>query len=337
MADVTKINLKGTVLTVKDADAYHTGDLATVATSGSYDDLIDKPSIPSAQVNADWDAATGVAQILNKPTLATVATSGSYADLSNKPTIPTKVSDLTNDSGFTTNTGTLTGVTFNGTAATVSSGVAAITATIPTVGAIAENSTDAAQSGAVYTALAGKQATLVKGTNLDATPTNGSDNPVTSDGVYDALAGKQDTISNLATITTNAGKGLANVSSQGDGTVVITLANGDTYTINLNHTHSAYAAKKTVESNTNATVTLSADVIYDLGTVSGNKTINLPTTVDQAADYEFRLAYTSGTISGTAISGTAVANDATLTFTAGKIYQVIVSGGILYYSKTTVS
>ena len=274
---------------------------------------------------------------MNKPTLATVATSGSYADLSNKPTIPTKVSDLTNDSGFTTNTGTLTGVTFNGTAATVSSGVAAITATIPTVGAIAENSTDAAQSGAVYTALAGKQATLVKGTNLDATPTNGSDNPVTSDGVYDALAGKQDTISNLATITTNAGKGLANVSSQGDGTVVITLANGDTYTINLNHTHSAYAAKKTVESNTNATVTLSADVIYDLGTVSGNKTINLPTTVDQAADYEFRLAYTSGTISGTAISGTAVANDATLTFTAGKIYQVIVSGGILYYSKTTVS
>lgn len=34
--------------------------------------------------------------------LATVATSGSYLDLSNKPTIPTKVSDLTNDSGFIT-------------------------------------------------------------------------------------------------------------------------------------------------------------------------------------------------------------------------------------------
>lgn len=32
--------------------------------------------------------------------LSTVATSGSYNDLSNKPTIPTKVSDLTNDSGF---------------------------------------------------------------------------------------------------------------------------------------------------------------------------------------------------------------------------------------------
>lgn len=110
--------------------------LATVATSGSYDDLTDKPTIPAAQVNADWDASSGVAEILNKPTLAAVATSGSYNDLSNKPTIPavnnatltiqrnsatvdtftanasvdktvnisvpTKTSDITNDSGFIT-------------------------------------------------------------------------------------------------------------------------------------------------------------------------------------------------------------------------------------------
>jgi hypothetical protein len=38
-------------------------------------------------VNADWTAASGDAQILNKPTLATVATSGSYTDLSNTPTV----------------------------------------------------------------------------------------------------------------------------------------------------------------------------------------------------------------------------------------------------------
>ncbi len=62
-------------------------DLATVATTGSYDDLSDKPTIPAAQVNADWNAASGVAQILNKPTLAAVATSGAYADLSGTPTI----------------------------------------------------------------------------------------------------------------------------------------------------------------------------------------------------------------------------------------------------------
>src|SRR5690606_5006200 len=45
--------------------------LATVATSGSYNDLSNKPTIPTL------------------PTLAPVATSGSYNDLSDKPTIPT--------------------------------------------------------------------------------------------------------------------------------------------------------------------------------------------------------------------------------------------------------
>ena len=109
--------------------AVQPGDLATVATSGSYSDLSNKPTIPAAQVNSDWNASSGVAQILNKPTLgtmsaesandytktsglaavatsgaysdlsgtpslATVATSGSYNDLSNKPTIPT-VNDAT--------------------------------------------------------------------------------------------------------------------------------------------------------------------------------------------------------------------------------------------------
>ena len=59
-------------------------ELATVATSGSYNDLSNKPTIPAAQVNSDWNAVSGVAQILNKPT------------------IPTATSQLTNDSGFIT-------------------------------------------------------------------------------------------------------------------------------------------------------------------------------------------------------------------------------------------
>jgi len=70
------------------SDLSNTPSLATVATSGSYDDLTDKPTIPAAQVNSDWNASSGVAQILNKPALATVATSGDYDDLTNKPTIP---------------------------------------------------------------------------------------------------------------------------------------------------------------------------------------------------------------------------------------------------------
>lgn len=46
--------------------------LATVATSGSYNDLTNKPTIPAAQVNSDWNANSGVAEILNKPTIPTV-------------------------------------------------------------------------------------------------------------------------------------------------------------------------------------------------------------------------------------------------------------------------
>lgn len=58
----------------------------------SYNELTDRPTIPDPQVNSDWNAASGVAEILNKPTLATVATSGSYNDLTDTPTIPTTCS-----------------------------------------------------------------------------------------------------------------------------------------------------------------------------------------------------------------------------------------------------
>lgn len=53
--------------------AVQPADLATVATTGDYDDLTNKPTIPAAQVNSDWNASSGVAQILNKPTLGTAA------------------------------------------------------------------------------------------------------------------------------------------------------------------------------------------------------------------------------------------------------------------------
>lgn len=84
-------------------------DLATVATSGSYNDLTDKPTIPVVPTYIDGSATiatvasdvvtlkAGVTQsnvtIGNSSdsdiTLAKVAKTGSYNDLSNKPTIPT--------------------------------------------------------------------------------------------------------------------------------------------------------------------------------------------------------------------------------------------------------
>jgi len=79
-------------------------NLSTVATSGSYNDLSNKPSIPAAQIQSDWTqtTTTAVDYIKNKPSLATVATSGVYSDLSGKPTIPVDTGDLTNDAGFLT-------------------------------------------------------------------------------------------------------------------------------------------------------------------------------------------------------------------------------------------
>ena len=66
-------------------------DLATVATTGSYTDLINKPTIPAPQVNADWNANSGVAQILNKPTIPAAQVNADWnavsgvAQILNKP------------------------------------------------------------------------------------------------------------------------------------------------------------------------------------------------------------------------------------------------------------
>lgn len=53
--------------------------LATVATSGSYTDLLNKPTIPAAQINSDWNASSGLAQVLNHPVTGTQVI-GSSAD-----------------------------------------------------------------------------------------------------------------------------------------------------------------------------------------------------------------------------------------------------------------
>lgn len=48
-------------------------ELAPVAKSGDYADLLNTPTIPGAQVNSDWDAVSGVSQILNKPVITPFA------------------------------------------------------------------------------------------------------------------------------------------------------------------------------------------------------------------------------------------------------------------------
>lgn len=121
------------------ATAVQPGDLATVATSGSYEDLTDLPTIDAALSSTSTNAVQN--KVINTALagkaaashthaasevtgLAKVATSGSYADLTNKPTIPAAVTETTVSGwGFTKNAGTVTSVKINGTTKNPTSGV----------------------------------------------------------------------------------------------------------------------------------------------------------------------------------------------------------------------
>ena len=66
---------------------------ADVGHTHSYNDLSNKPTIPSAYSHPSSHPASMITG------LSTVATSGSYNDLSNKPTIPTVPSSLPANGG----------------------------------------------------------------------------------------------------------------------------------------------------------------------------------------------------------------------------------------------
>ena len=178
----------------------NSSSLATVATTGSYNDLTDKPTIPT-QVNSDWNASSGVAQILNKPTLATVATSGSYNDLSDKPVIPA-------------------GVTVDQTLDTSSTNAIANSAVATALNGKADTSalSDYATTTAMNTALAGKQDTLTAGTNITIT-----------NNVISATGGSQITVDTV--LDTQSGNPIANsavATAIGDIEAALQAINGTT-------------------------------------------------------------------------------------------------------------
>ena len=97
-------------------------NFATVATSGSYNDLTDKPTIPEAPDLTPYAKTAD---------LSTVATSGSYEDLTNKPNLFSgDYQDLTNKPTIpepytlpTASTDTLGGVKVDGSTITIADGV----------------------------------------------------------------------------------------------------------------------------------------------------------------------------------------------------------------------
>lgn len=118
-----------------------------------------------------------ISEFITVEDVAKVATSGSYNDLVDKPTIPSAVTESTVSGwGFTKNTGTITGVSANGTSI-ATSGVANIPAATTSKYGVtklssATNSTStslAATASAVksaYDLANGRQEKLVSGTNI---------------------------------------------------------------------------------------------------------------------------------------------------------------------------
>lgn len=151
----------GTVITAHQdiSGKANTADLATVAMSGSYDDLSNKPTIPATQVNSDWNASTGKAAILNKPTIpvgianATTSEDGTWTmTLSNGEYITI---DLNHEHPQYVESDDLADVATSGSyndlqdKPTIPSGVIVDST-------IAQGGTNAVQGGAIYTALQDK-------------------------------------------------------------------------------------------------------------------------------------------------------------------------------------
>ena len=94
----SKLNLSGNAVvyvTAAGQDIVQPSDLATVATTGDYDDLTGKPTLGTAAAADTGDFAT--------------AAQGTLADSALQS--GDNVSTLTNDAGYTTNVGDITGVT----------------------------------------------------------------------------------------------------------------------------------------------------------------------------------------------------------------------------------
>ena len=204
--------------------------LADVATSGDYDDLINKPSIPDfADVKVGYDKSHAVSIVDSSDHTAYLITESAYDSSTNKvatmsdlPTVPTNVSSFTNDAGYTTNTGTVTSIKIKtGTGLSGGSNTAATTTGEWTIGIDSGyklptttewgNKADASDIPSAYIAsvsTSGNTLTLVpnEGIAINYTPTftdtnqkitaklNGSNVSFGNDDVVELVAGSNVTI-----------------------------------------------------------------------------------------------------------------------------------------------
>lgn len=163
-------------------------DLATVAKSGSYNDLIDKPTIPTK--TSDLDNDSGFLTNIPEEYVTKTELSTDLAKKADVTSIPTKISDLDNDSGFIDSTG-------------LSSYVL---------------------KTELATELESKQDTLT----FDNVPTLNSNNPVTSSGIKTSLDLKQDLLTgNNGEVLYHNGQSVLSQSILNEGMIVLNTSDLD--------------------------------------------------------------------------------------------------------------
>ena len=123
------------------------------------------------------------------------------------------------------------------------------------------------------------------------------------------------------------GIGIDDVSSQEDGTLVITLTNGDTVTVDLTHNHPAYYSKAVETSQPSGGFL--PDVIYKLGTLTGSVTFALAAAVTGNANHYYIVFDTSSTAPTiTWPNGLTWASGSQPTISASKHYEVSILDGV---------
>lgn len=154
-----------------------------------------------------------------------------------------------------------------------------------------QNSTNAVESGGVYTALQGKQNTLT----FDSAPTDGSSNPVTSDGIYTALDDKQNAIT-AGTGLEFSGDTLNHSNSVTAGTIGSSSASSGATIAIPYATFDAQGHIKTKGTHTHTIDSLAASAI-DSGTLNAARIPTLAATKIEPIYYQ---AHGSGTVTATA-------------------------------------